>query len=61
MRLEPLYRVRFTYSGSWGADLAEPDSAEGRFFFLVADSRSENSEVLAARQLVARLAEHENN
>jgi hypothetical protein len=27
----------------------------------LADSRSENSEVLAARQLVARLAEHENN
>jgi hypothetical protein len=32
MRLEPLYRVRFSYSGGWGADLAGPDSAEGRFF-----------------------------
>jgi hypothetical protein len=34
MRLEPLYRVRFSYSGGWGADLAGPDSVEGRFFFL---------------------------
>lgn len=34
MRLEPLYRVRFTYSGGWGADLAGPDSPEGQYFFL---------------------------
>jgi hypothetical protein len=34
LRLEPLYRVRFSYSGGWGADLAGQDSAEGRFFFL---------------------------
>ncbi len=40
MRLEPLYRVRFAYSGGWGADLAGPDSAEGRFFFL-AEGRCE--------------------
>jgi uncharacterized protein DUF3237 len=33
MRLEPLYRVRFSYSGGWSADLAGQDSAEGRFFF----------------------------
>ena len=26
MRLEPLYRVRFSYSEGWGADLAGPDS-----------------------------------
>jgi hypothetical protein len=32
LRLEPLYRVRFSYSGGWGADLAGQDSAEGRFF-----------------------------
>ena len=40
MRLEPLYRVRFSYSGGWSADLAGPDSAEGRFFFL-AEGRCE--------------------
>jgi hypothetical protein len=34
MRLEPLYRVRFSYAGGWSADLAGQDSAEGRFFFL---------------------------
>ena len=33
MRLEPFYRVRFTYSGGWGADLSGPDNPEGRFFF----------------------------
>jgi hypothetical protein len=40
VRLEPLYRVRFSYSGGWSADLAGPDSAEGRFFFL-AEGRCE--------------------
>jgi hypothetical protein len=34
MWLEPLYRVRFTYSDGWGADLAGPDNAECQFFFL---------------------------
>jgi hypothetical protein len=34
MRLEPLYRVRFSYSRGWGADLAGPDSAEGAYLFL---------------------------
>ena len=33
MRLEFLYRVRFTYSGGWGADLSSPDNPEGQFFF----------------------------
>jgi hypothetical protein len=27
MRVEPLYRVRFSYSEGWGADLAGPDSS----------------------------------
>ena len=40
MRLEPLYRVRFSYAGGWSADLADSDSAEGRFFFL-AEGRCE--------------------
>jgi hypothetical protein len=40
MRLEPLYRVRFTYSEGWGADLAGPDNAECQFFFL-AEGRCE--------------------
>src|SRR5215210_179753 len=34
MRLEPLYVVRFSYYGGWGADLAGPDSAEGLYYFL---------------------------
>jgi hypothetical protein len=34
VRLEPLYRVRFTYSDGWGADFAGPDSDECKFFFL---------------------------
>jgi hypothetical protein len=42
VRLEPLYRVRFSYSGGWSADLAGPHSAEGRFFFL-AEGRCEGS------------------
>jgi Protein of unknown function (DUF3237) len=40
MRLEPLYRVRFSYSDGWGVDLAGPDSAEGAYFFL-AEGRCE--------------------
>jgi len=40
VRLEPLYRVRFSYSEGWGADLAGPDNPEGRFFFL-AEGRCE--------------------
>ena len=42
MRLEPLYRVRFSYAGGWSADLAGAHSAEGRFFFL-AEGRCEGS------------------
>ena len=34
MRLEPLYVVRCSYSGGWGADLAGSDSTEGLYFFL---------------------------
>jgi hypothetical protein len=34
VRLEPLYRVLFTYSGGWTAGLAEPESAESQHFFL---------------------------
>jgi len=40
MRLEPLYRVRFTYSGGWTIDLADPESAESQHFFL-AEGRCE--------------------
>ena len=40
MRLEPLYRVQFSYTAGWSADLAGPDSFEGRFFFL-AEGRCE--------------------
>jgi hypothetical protein len=40
MRLEPLYRVRFSYAGGWSVGLAGQDSAEGRFFFL-AEGRCE--------------------
>jgi hypothetical protein len=40
VRLEPLYRVRFTYPDQWGADLAGPDSNECQLFFL-AEGRCE--------------------
>jgi hypothetical protein len=40
VRLEPLYRVQFSYTAGWGADLAGPENPEGRFFFL-AEGRSE--------------------
>jgi hypothetical protein len=40
MRLEPLYRVRFSYSDGWGADLAGPENDECQFFFL-AEGRCE--------------------
>lgn len=40
MRLEPLYRVRFTYSDCWTIDLAEPESAESQHFSL-AEGRCE--------------------
>ena len=40
MRLEPLYVVRFAYSGVWGADLAGPDSNEAKVFSL-AEGRCE--------------------
>ncbi|MBA2714515.1 MAG: hypothetical protein H0U55_13295 [Rubrobacteraceae bacterium] len=38
--MEPLYRVRFAYSGGWGAELAGPDSNERQMFFL-AEGRCE--------------------
>ena len=34
MRLEPLYRGRFTYSDGWTVDLAGLDSSESQLFFL---------------------------
>jgi hypothetical protein len=40
MRLEPLYRVQFSYTAGWGADLAGPENPEGQFFFL-AEGRCE--------------------
>jgi hypothetical protein len=46
MRLEPLYRVGFSYAGGWSANLAGPDSFEGRFFFL-AEGRSIMRDVAA--------------
>lgn len=41
MRLEALYRVRFTYSGGWSVGLAEQGSAESQHFFL-AEGRCED-------------------
>jgi hypothetical protein len=40
VRLEPLYRVQFSYTGGWGADLAGPENPECQFFFL-AEGRCE--------------------
>jgi hypothetical protein len=40
VRLEPLYRVRFTYPDQWGAFLAGPYSNEGKLFSL-AEGRCE--------------------
>ena len=40
MRLELLYRVQFSYTAGWDADLAEPENPEGQFFFL-AEGRCE--------------------
>ena len=40
MRLEPLYRVRFTYSSGWTAGLAGSGSSESQHFFL-AEGRCE--------------------
>ena len=45
MRLEPLYRVGFSYAGGWSANLAGPDSFEGRFF--LAEGRSIMRDVAA--------------
>jgi hypothetical protein len=33
MRLDPLYRVRFTYPEEWGVELAGRDGRESQFFF----------------------------
>jgi hypothetical protein len=40
VRLELLYRVQFSYTGGWGADLAGPENPECQFFFL-AEGRCE--------------------
>jgi hypothetical protein len=32
--VKPLYRVQFSYSAGWGADLAGPENPECQFFFL---------------------------
>jgi hypothetical protein len=40
VRLEPLYRVRFTYSDIWEANLAGSENAEAQFFSL-AEGRCE--------------------
>jgi hypothetical protein len=40
MRLEPLYRLTWTYPSEWGATLGAGDSAEGRFLFF-AEGRAE--------------------
>ena len=40
MRLELLYRVQFSYTAGWGADLAGPENPECQFFFL-AEGRCE--------------------
>ncbi len=40
MRLEPLYRMRFTYPAEWGVRLASADGTEAQFFFL-AEGRCE--------------------
>ncbi len=34
MRLEPLYRARFTYPEGWGVNLAGPGGTESQHFFL---------------------------
>jgi len=39
VRLETLYRVRFSYSGDWGTDLPGSHSTEGRF--VLAEGRCE--------------------
>jgi hypothetical protein len=40
MRLEPLYRLRFSYPEEWGVELAGPDGVESAWFFL-AEGRCE--------------------
>lgn len=34
MRLEPLYRLRFTYPNEWEVRLGQGESTEGQYFFL---------------------------
>ncbi len=38
MRLEPLYRVRFSYPEEWGVELAGTDGRESHFYFFAAGS-----------------------
>ena len=40
MRLEPLYRARFTYPAGWSVNLTGPDGTESEHFFL-AEGRCE--------------------
>ena len=40
MRLEPLYRLRFTYSEGWGVEIDGPRGTQEQWFFL-ADGRVE--------------------
>jgi hypothetical protein len=38
MRLEPLYRVRFSYPEEWGVELSGGGSGESQFYFVAAGS-----------------------
>jgi hypothetical protein len=40
MKLEPLYRMHFSYPAEWGVQLASADSTEAQYFFL-AEGRCE--------------------
>lgn len=40
MKLNPLYRMRFTYPGAWSVQLASADSTESQLYFL-AEGRCE--------------------
>jgi len=40
VRLEPLYRVRFTYPEGWGIELPGPEGTQGHYFF-IAEGRCE--------------------
>ncbi|MDH4159456.1 MAG: DUF3237 domain-containing protein [Actinomycetota bacterium] len=38
MRLEPMYRVRFSYPEEWGVDLSGDGGRESQFYFVAAGS-----------------------